>query len=122
MKGEEMVEATPILEVYQVGPTTIVGFGGRDVLDTVNVAVCRDEILALIEKVKCEILAFDLTGVTLLPSGLLGLLTSITKTNVDVHIYNPSVDIQDVLETTKLNTLMEVHQVEVPTPSDESKS
>lgn len=117
-----MVEATPILEVYQVGPTTIVGFGGRDVLDTVNVAVCRDEIIVLIEKVNCDVLAFDLTGVTLLPSGLLGLLTSITKTDVDVHIYNPSEDIQDVLETTKLNTLMEVHQVEVPISDDESKS
>lgn len=109
-----MDDPTPILEVYQIGPTTIVGFGGRDVLDDVNVAVCRDEILTLIDKVNCQVLAFDLTGVTLLPSGLLGLLTSITKTDVDVHLYNPSEDIQDVLETTKLNTLMEVHHVDIP--------
>lgn len=114
MKGDEMDDPTPILEVYQIGPTTIVGFGGRDVLDDVNVAVCRDEILTLIDKVNCQVLAFDLTGVTLLPSGLLGLLTSITKTDVDVHLYNPSEDIQDVLETTKLNTLMEVHHVDIP--------
>lgn len=117
-----MDDATPILEVYQVGPTTIVGFGGRDVLDTVNIAVCRDEIIALIQKVKCDVLAFDLTGVTLLPSGLLGLLTSITRMDVDVHLYNPSEDIQDVLETTKLNTLMEVHHVEVPANSTEANS
>ncbi|QDT34914.1 STAS domain-containing protein [Thalassoglobus polymorphus] len=113
-----MNEPTPILEVYQVGPTTIVGFGGRDVLDNVNVAVCRKEILELIENVECETLAFDLTGVTLLPSGLLGLLTSITQQAVNVQLYNPSDDIQEVLETTRLNTLMEVKMVEIPKVDD----
>lgn len=115
-----MNEPAPILEVYQIGPTTIVGFGGRDVLDSVNVAVCREEIIHLIEQVKCEVLAFDLTGVTLLPSGLLGLLTSITKQDVAVHLYNPSEDICEVLETTKLNTIMEVHEVEIPVASPNS--
>lgn len=109
-----MSEETPILEVYSVGPTTIVGFGGRDVLDHINIAVCRDEIIQLIQDVGCHTLAFDLTGVRLLPSGLLGLLTSILKLKVAVHLYNPSADIRDVLETTKLNTLMEVHDVEIP--------
>ena len=116
-----MNKETPILEVYSVGPTTVVGFGGRDVLDNVNVAVCRDEILKLIEDVNCQVLAFDLTGVKLLPSGLLGLLTSIVKHDVAVHLYNPSEDIREVLETTKLNTIMEVHEVEIPAvKSDES--
>ncbi|TWT56853.1 hypothetical protein KOR42_02080 [Thalassoglobus neptunius] len=115
-----MNEETAILEVYSVGPTTVVGFGGRDVLDTVNVAVCRDEILKLIENVNCEVLAFDLTGVKLLPSGLLGLLASIMKQNVAVHLYNPSPDISEVLETTKLNTIMEVYFVDVPILENES--
>lgn len=113
-----MNQSAPILEVYQIGPTTIVGFGGKDVLDTVNVAACREEIIKLIEQAQCGILAFDLTGVTLLPSGLLGLLTSITKQDVDVHLYNPSDDIKDVLETTKLNTIMEIHEVEISVPAD----
>lgn len=117
-----MDDPTPILEVYRIGPTTVVGFGGRDVLDHVNVAVCREEILALINKVKCETLAFDLTGVTLLPSGLLGLLTSITRQNVAVHLYNPSEDIEEVLETTKLNTIMEVHHLEILSPESKSDS
>ena len=113
-----MNESAPILEVYRIGPTTVVGFGGRDVLDHINVAVCRDEILKLIGEVKCDVLAFDLTGVSLLPSGLLGLLTSITRQNVQVHIYNPSEDIKEVLETTKLNTIMKVCEVEVTIPDD----
>ena len=111
--------AAPILEVYKIGETTVVGFGGRDVLDTVNVAVCRDEILALIERHSVQTLAFDLTGVVLMPSGLLGLLASLRKHGVEVHIYNPSDDVREVFEVTHLDELMEIHTVAVDrTPNE----
>ena len=32
------------LEVHKSGEITVVGFGGRDVLDQVNIAACRDQI------------------------------------------------------------------------------
>jgi anti-anti-sigma factor len=107
----------PILEVYQTGPTTVVGFGGRDVLSDVNVAVCRDELVALIEKAHCQTLAFDLTGVKFLPSGLLGLLASLRQKQVEVHLYNPSQDVRDVLEITNLNRLIPTHEIDVPRPN-----
>ena len=103
----------PILEVYQVGETTVVGFGGRDVLDHVNVAICRDEVIALIERHSVKTLAFDMTGVVLVPSGLLGLLASLRRHDVEVHIYNPSRDVREVLEVTHLDELMPIHTVEV---------
>lgn len=106
-----MATPPPILEVYEVGPTTIVGFGGRDVLDDVNLVACRDEIIALIEREKCEVLAFDLSGVTLLPSGLLGLLASARQHGAEIQLYNPSEDIQEVLETTHLDQVMQVRFV-----------
>ncbi len=104
----------PILEVYQTGPTTVVGFGGRDVLSDINVACCRDELISLIRENQCSVIAFDLTGVRFLPSGLLGLLASTRSEKVDVHLYNPSDDILEVLEITHLTNLMPVHFVEVP--------
>ncbi len=106
-----MTAPAPILEVYEVGSTTVVGFGGRDVLDDVNIVACRDEIIALIEHEKCDVLAFDLTGVTLLPSGLLGLLASARQHGAAIHLYNPSPDIREVLETTHLDKVMEIHYV-----------
>jgi anti-anti-sigma factor len=106
-----MANVPPILEVYSVGPTTVVGFGGRDVLTDVNLVVCREEVLALIEREKCQVLAFDLTGVTLMPSGMLGLLASIRQHGVEVHIYNPSPDVRDVLETTNLHKLMPIYEM-----------
>ena len=101
------------LHVYKAGKLTVVGFGGHDVLDHVNVSDCRDELAALIEQNKCEVLAFDLTGVKLMPSGLLGLLASLRRLGVEVHLYNPSDDIREVLEITKLDQVMQVHQVPV---------
>ena len=101
------------LEVYESGPLTVLGFGGREVLDHVNIAECRDEIAELIGENDCEVLAIDLTGVRLFPSGLLGLLASLRQLSVEVHLYNPSDDVTEVLDITKLNRVMTVHQIEL---------
>ena len=111
-----MEQPEPILEVYSVGEMTVVGFGGRTLFSDTNLAVCRDEILALIDNEHCKILAFDLTGAKFLPSGLLGLLASIRDHNVEVHLYNACDDIREALEITKLNTLMKVHELDVKLP------
>lgn len=105
------------LQVYQAGPTTVVGFGGRDLLDDVNLAECRERMLSIIDEHHCNVLAFDMTGVKLIPSGLLGLLASIRSHGVEVHIYNPSPDVYEVLEVSNLIRMMPVHQVAVPIPT-----
>jgi anti-anti-sigma regulatory factor len=53
-------------------------------------------------------LAFDLAGVRLIPSGMLGMLASIRRQNVAVEIYNPSKDVLEVLEITGLTKIMPV--------------
>ena len=102
-----------ILEVYHAGRLTVVGFGNHEVLDRINVADCRDEMAGLIREHGCELLAIDLTGVKLIPSGLLGLLASLRKLNTEVHVYNPSEDICEVLEITKLDRVLPVHTIDV---------
>ena len=72
-----LMQSVSALEVYQAGELTVIGFGGREVLDDMNVAECRDELVHLIREHHCTVMAFDLTRVRLVPSGLLGLLASI---------------------------------------------
>ena len=60
-----------------------------------------------------QIMAFDLTRVRLIPSGLLGLLASIRKKGIEVHLYNPSADIREVLEVTKLDQVLQLHDLEI---------
>jgi anti-anti-sigma factor len=104
------------IEIYATGPTTVVGFGGRDLPDNVNLVACRDWLVGLIRQQRCTVLAFDLTGVQLAPSGLLGLLASLRNEGVDVHLYNPSDDVREVLAITHLDHLMPIHDVDVQRP------
>lgn len=108
------VQQGGILQVYHAGPLCVAGFGGRDILDTFSVKDIRDELLELVKEHHCETLAIDLTGVKLIPSGMLGLLASMRDLNIELHLYNPSEDIREVLEITKLNQFMQLHAVEIP--------
>lgn len=99
------------LKVYEAGPLTVLGFGGREILEEINIAYARDEVFELLDQFGTEVLAFDLTGVRFVPSGMLGLLASVHKRGVKVQLYNPSPDVIEVLEVTKLRDLVEVHEV-----------
>ncbi len=102
-----------VLRVYQTGPLTVVGFAGQDVPDEVCIAAYRDQLFKLIEDFQCQVLAFDLTGVVLVPSGMLGVLVSLRKRLERVELYNPSKDVLDVLEMTKLISMFEIREVAV---------
>jgi anti-sigma B factor antagonist len=109
-----MTVSEAILDVYDVGPTTVVGFGNREILDDINLVVCREELVKLLQRADAKVLGFDLTGVKLIPSGFLGLMASVRGLGVEVHLYNPSPDVRDVLETTNLHRIMPIHEIEVP--------
>ena len=107
------MQATTEFEVYQAGDLTVIGFGGREILDQLNLAECYDEIRDLIHGYRCRTVAFDFTGVRWIPSGLLGVLMAAHRQTGDVHLYNPSADIRRVLEVTKLDRILAVHEIEL---------
>lgn len=100
-----------VLKVYQTGELTVVGFGGRDVPDEVCIAAYRDQLFQLVKENNCKVLAFDLTGVTLVPSGMLGVLTSLRNKVDRLELYNPSVDVREVLHMTRLEKLFDIKEV-----------
>lgn len=102
-----------LLEVYQAGELTVVGFGGREILDPFSLAEYRDELLQLLKDCDCKSLAFDLTGVKIIPSGMLGVLASLHQEGVELHLYNASDEIREVVEITKLQGILNLHEVEI---------
>ena len=100
-----------ILKVYQTGPLTVVGFGGVDVPDEVCIAGYRDQLMQLVELHQCQVLAFDLSGVKLVPSGMLGVLVSLRKRVQRLELYNASPDVEEVLRLTNLVTLFDLKAV-----------
>lgn len=113
-----MPVSAAILDVYEVGPTTVVGFGNRETLDDINLAFCREELVKVLQGSGAHTLGFDLTGVRLIPSGFLGLMASVRALGVEVHLYNPSPDVREVLSTTNLDRLMPVHEIDFSARQD----
>ncbi len=99
------------LELIQNGETTIVSFGGCEVLDQINLAACREQITEIVKRNQTQTLAFEMTGVRYIPSGMLGLLASLRDVVAKIQILNPSEDVREVLEITKLNQIFEVREV-----------
>ena len=105
-----------LLKVYSVGPVTVLGFAGKDVPSEFNVAHYRAAISDLLKINNSSTVAFDLTGVRLVPSGMLGLLVSLTRIPnhpLKVQMFNPSADVREVLAITKLNRMIEICEVNV---------
>ena len=100
------------IDVYRSGPLTVIGFGERNALD-LNVGTAQNEIAQVLRDSNCHTLAIDLTGTRLVASGMLGVFASIQRRGVRVLLFNPSADLLEVLEITKLDRLLPVHQVEV---------
>src|SRR5580698_6973033 len=101
------------LNVYQTGKLTVVSFVSAELLDQIVVSECRKEIAELIQQHQCETLAFDLTGVKLVPSGMLGMLASLGRLGVEVYVFNPSEEIREVLEITRLDTFLQIRDVQI---------
>jgi anti-sigma B factor antagonist len=108
-----MADDDQILEIYQTGTMTVVGFGGHEILDQIDIGTCREELIELVKQHSAQTLAFDLTGVKLVPSGMLGLLASLRQLKIEVHLCNPSEDVREVLEVTCLDQILQVYDVDL---------
>ncbi len=96
--------------MYETGPLIVLGFGEAAVLDQNDVAECREEIRELMTLHDCKALAFDLMKVRYIPSVMLGLLASLTRMGIKVHLYNLAAEVRDVLDVTHLGPLFSIHE------------
>jgi anti-anti-sigma factor len=100
------------LLVYDVGPSTLIGFKAVEVVDDHRMEQFRAGLEQLLQEHKVKTLVVDLTGVKTLSSGVLGFFFHLHRQGVQVRIYNPSDHIREVLAITQLNSLLQ----EVDTP------
>ena len=104
-----MFDEIPV-RVSHNGDVTTIGFGDEEILDQINIAAVREQIADIVVQNHSQTLAIDMTGVQLIPSGLLGLLASLRNSVRTIQILNPSQDVIEVLQITKLNQLFEVKE------------
>jgi anti-sigma B factor antagonist len=106
-----------ILQVLAAGPTTIVAFHATDILEDINVAECRDEVIRLVQENATEVICFELSRVRLIPSGMLGLLASLRQMDLEVRVLNPSPDVREVLSITNFDKLIVIEEVQLDLPT-----
>jgi anti-sigma B factor antagonist len=103
-----------LLQVYAIDPIVVVGFGGIAIPDDHNLAAYRSELLDLLEEHQKTELAFDLTGVILVPSGIVGLLVSLVRQGIQVSVFNASQEVREVFNVTQVNQLVTLKDVDAP--------
>lgn len=71
----------------------------------------REHLLEMVEECACEVLVVDLLDVGIISSWILGVLAAIKKSGVQVELYHPSPEMQDVLKVTNLDNYLHVRGV-----------
>ena len=100
-----------LLRITRDSSSITIGFNRLDVPDEVCIAGYRQQVFDLLERnPDCKLLTFDVTGIQLLPSGMLGLLASLKKRVGNVEILNPARDVREALRVTRLNTLFTIRE------------
>src|SRR5690349_3326176 len=62
-----------LLTFVRDGQRAIVGFNSKSVPDELCIAAYRNQLLKYVQDFNCKTLAFELAGIKILPSGMLGL-------------------------------------------------
>jgi hypothetical protein len=98
-----------LLKFTEDGATITIGFNRVDIPDEVCIAGYREQIFAVLDQhPDCRVLTFDVTGIKLLPSGMLGLLASLKKRVPEIEVLNPARDVREAMRVTKLTTLFKI--------------
>lgn len=101
------------LKIYEAGPATVIGFGGTKVLQFEDLDGMLSNLEELVALYSCRCLTVDLTGVTYVPSGFLGVLAQLRQKGLVVEIRNPGRNIREVLSITHLDRILRIHELAV---------
>ncbi len=100
------------IQVRSSGERTVVGFSGGELPRDYILSRDLAEIVNLIERQHCREFVFDMAGVPSVPSGFLGVITSILNRGVQISVSNSSTEIREVLALTNLDQRVRYEQVD----------
>ncbi|MBI3861764.1 MAG: STAS domain-containing protein [Planctomycetia bacterium] len=85
-----------------------VAFNYKDVPDENRVASYRSQLQSFVQKTGCRSLIFDLEGLKLLPSRMLGFFLTLKNEGHDIELVNVAPFIQDIFRVTKLAPMVTI--------------
>ncbi len=97
-----------VLEIISKDKEVLARFRSVDFPNEDTLEQSRLELDAYLDAHECETLTFDLAGVVIIPSTMLGILLVYRQRGIHIRIVNPSENVLAVLEVTKLRSKIEV--------------
>ena len=107
-----MTISSSMCRVLQSGKRIVIEFTSPRIPDDHRFLAFREALLKLIQEHGATDVAFDLAGVKVVPSLMLGLMAWLSRNKVDVSVYHPSDEIRDTLAFTDLDTIIDVCDTE----------
>jgi anti-anti-sigma factor len=101
-------EVCEYLHVFKVGRLTIIGFTAKHALSAERADDCRKRLEQLAEEHGRQELIVDLYELPIVSSWNLGMLASLQRMGIRVHLYHPSAEIREILQVTHLDEVMDV--------------
>jgi anti-anti-sigma regulatory factor len=99
------------LRVHTKGELTVVTFKDKGYLGSQTfLGEATEHLERIVEQHRSRVLVIDLTGITGLPSDMLGVLVALHHRGVQIRLFNITDDVRLVLETTKLDDMFEVRE------------
>ena len=109
--GAAVSNDSNLLNLVHSGSRILIGFNYREMPDETRVDRFRVQLLDFVHRTKCKSLTFDLKGLKILPSRMLGFFVSLKNDGHDVELINMELGVQDIFRVTKLGPLFTIHPV-----------
>ena len=97
-----------LLSLVYSGRRVQVGFNYKEMPDETRVAKYRAQLLDFVQRTNCKSLTFDLKGLKILPSRMLGFFVSLKNEGHDIELLNMQPVVQEVFRITKLGSLFTI--------------
>jgi anti-anti-sigma regulatory factor len=99
------------LRVFAKGELTVVTFEAKGYLGAQTfLGEATEHLERIVEEHHSKVLVIDLTGITGLPSDMLGVLVALHHRGVQIRLFNITDDVRLILDTTNLDQLFEVRE------------
>ena len=97
------------LKIYTQGEVTVVTFEDKGFLaQQTFIGEATEHLEHIVEEHQSKVLVIDLTGITALPSDMLGVLVALQHRGTKIRLFNVTDDVRFILQTTNLESMFDL--------------
>ncbi|MEZ6061264.1 MAG: STAS domain-containing protein [Planctomycetaceae bacterium] len=110
----------PFFRIREAGQRSVIEFDSSIVEAADRTDELRAELNQFLFDNDCRVLIIDLLKTKYLPSAVLGVLTLVKRGGADLHLVNAPEEVVEIMQVTKLNTLIHVNEIQLPPAAEPS--